>query len=68
MARGNSSNAPIKVQKFLKGVDYPANRNDLVNRAKQNKADSNVISILEGLREDKFNSPAEVSKAVGEKN
>ncbi|HEX2933915.1 MAG TPA: DUF2795 domain-containing protein [Bacteroidales bacterium] len=60
--------APIEVQKYLKGVDYPANRKDLVNKAKQNKADKEVISLLEGLKEDAFKSPAEVSKAVGGKS
>lgn len=57
--------APIQVQKFLKGISYPANRNELINRAKQNKADGEVISILEKLKDDTFKNPAEVSKAIG---
>lgn len=62
MARAN----PIEIQKFLKGMDYPARKNDLVKRARDNGAKKEVISILEGLKSDAFNSPAEVSKAVGE--
>jgi hypothetical protein len=58
--------APIKVQKFLKGVNYPANKKVLVESAKKNRADKEVISLLERLRVDAFNSPAEVSKAIGE--
>jgi hypothetical protein len=58
--------APIRVQKFLKGVDYPAKRKDLVETAKKNKADNEVISLLEGLKKDSFNSPAEVSKGISE--
>lgn len=58
--------APIKVQKFLKGVNYPASRKVLIETAKKNNADRQVISLLEDLKVDLFNSPAEVSKAIGE--
>lgn len=57
--------APIQVQKSLKGIHYPANKSDLVKQAKQNKADKDLISLLEGLKTENFKNPAEVSKAVG---
>jgi hypothetical protein len=60
--------SPIQVQKYLKGVSYPAQRNDLVERARQNKADKGVISMLEGMKKDNFKNPAEVSKAIGEED
>lgn len=58
--------APIQVQKYLKGMDYPATREELIEHAKRNKADESVISMLENMKTKKFNSPAEVSKALGE--
>ncbi len=58
--------APIKVQKFLKGVNYPANKKTLVETAKRNKADNQVIELLEKLKQDAFKSPAEVSRSIGE--
>lgn len=58
--------APIKVQKFLKGVNYPASKKVLIETAKRNKADQQVISLLERLKVDSFNNPAEVSKGIGE--
>jgi hypothetical protein len=58
--------APIQVQKFLKGMDYPASKNDLIEQAKRNKADESVISMLQGMKTNKFNSPADVSKALGD--
>lgn len=57
---------PFEVQKYLKGVDYPANKKDLLTKAKSNGAKKEILSILEGLREDEFANPAEVSKAVGD--
>jgi hypothetical protein len=56
--------APIQVQKFLKGMEYPASKKDLIEQAKRNKADENVISMLEGMKATNFNSPADVSKAL----
>ncbi len=40
---------PVQVQKFLGGLDYPANKEDLVKRAEQEGADENVSSTLERL-------------------
>ena len=56
---------PIQLQKYLKGIDYPASKQDLIDRAKEEGADDNVLSTLERLPDDDFETPADVSKAVG---
>jgi hypothetical protein len=61
-----ANSSPIEIQKYLKGVDYPANKQDLIEKAKSNGAKKDLISILEDLKEDAFANPAEVSKAVGQ--
>jgi hypothetical protein len=60
MAKAN----PIQIQKYLKGMDYPARKDDLVKLARKNGAEKEVISVLSGLNTDEFKSPADVSKAV----
>jgi hypothetical protein len=57
---------PVQLQKFLKGIDYPANKNMLLQRARENGADDNVIRSLEELPRDRFNSPNDVSEAIGD--
>jgi len=57
---------PIQVQKFLKGVDYPVDKNELVEKARKEGADKNVIETLENAPMDKFNSPNDVSQAIGQ--
>lgn len=57
---------PIQLQKHLKGMDYPASKEDLLQHAKQHGADDNVCSVLEQLPEDEYETPADVSKAVGD--
>jgi hypothetical protein len=57
---------PVEVERYLKGVNYPAKKNDLVKHAQQNGASQDILETLKDLREENFNSPVEVSKAVGE--
>jgi hypothetical protein len=59
---------PIQVQKFLGGVDYPIGKQELVEHAKSKGADDDVTSTLEQLPFDEFNSPNDVSEAIGKLN
>ena len=56
---------PVQLQKHLKGVDYPASKQQLIDRAKQQGADEQAISALEQLPDQEFDTPTEVSQAVG---
>ncbi|GAB2528249.1 DUF2795 domain-containing protein [Microbacterium petrolearium] len=55
---------PIELQKYLGGVDYPARKEDLVARARENGAPDDLVSALESAGEDSFDAPAAVSSAV----
>lgn len=57
---------PIQLQKYLKGVDYPASKQDLVNHAKQQGADADALSALEQLADEQYESPTDVSKAIAD--
>ncbi len=57
---------PIQLQKFLKGVDYPASKQDLLKHVEQQGANEDVRSTLEQLPDQQFQTPADVSKAVGD--
>jgi len=58
---------PIALQKALRGVDYPADKKTLIDRARSNGADDEVLQTLEGLPMDRFNSPNDVSEAYGKR-
>ncbi len=55
---------PIDLQKALKDADYPAGREALVSRAKENGAGDDVVQALSGLPQEDFASPTEVQQAV----
>lgn len=57
---------PIQLQKHLKGLDYPASKQDIINHAKQQGADENAIAVLEQLPDEEYEAPTDVSEAVGD--
>lgn len=57
---------PIQLQKHLKGVDYPTSKEDLVKHAQNQGADKQALSLLQQLPDKEYESPTDVSKAVGE--
>ena len=54
---------PIQIQKYLKGVDYPATREELIENARSLGADESICASLEQLPDEDFQTPAEVSQA-----
>ncbi|WP_112470957.1 DUF2795 domain-containing protein [Streptomyces triticisoli] len=56
--------SPIDLQKALSGMDYPTDKQHLVERARKNKAGEKIVSRLDGLKQDHFDGPNEVQKAV----
>jgi len=52
---------PIELQKHLKGVHYPVSKQDLLSRVK----DGDVRSAIEQLPDETFQTPADVSQALG---
>ncbi|MEU6425598.1 DUF2795 domain-containing protein [Microbispora sp. NPDC046973] len=57
---------PIQLQKHLKGVDYPAGKSDLIQTARDQGADDNIIDALERIPDRQYDGPNAVSKAVTE--
>ncbi|MDN7025812.1 DUF2795 domain-containing protein [Methanoculleus sp. FWC-SCC1] len=60
---GIGADSPV-LEKYLKGVDYPASRETLIDRATRNDAGRNVIGRLESLPERIFVSPIDISNAL----
>ena len=65
MAQKSDKPNPIQIQKFLGGIDYPADRATLVEKAKENGADENVMKVLNQLGDKRYNSPNDVSEEIG---
>ena len=57
---------PVQLQNYLGGLDYPVSKEDLVRRAQEQGADTDALETLKSLPMDQFNSPNDVSEAVGQ--
>ena len=60
----NVTGMSSKVQEILKSVNFPANKQDIINKAKEKGADNNIISMLEKLTDKQFQSPSDVMNEV----
>jgi hypothetical protein len=52
------------VQKALKGVDYPASKDDLAGHAEGNGADRELVDALRNMSKDSFDGPNAVMKEL----
>ncbi|WP_110651301.1 DUF2795 domain-containing protein [Salinicola peritrichatus] len=66
MTRGLGGHSPANVSNYLGGIDFPADKQDLVEHAKKNSAESDVMEVIEALPEGQYESMADVMKGVGE--
>ncbi len=63
--KGQQKVNPIQVQKFLKGVDYPVSKQDLLKKAKSEGADQNVMDTLQKIPDRQYDAPTDVTKEIG---
>jgi hypothetical protein len=54
---------PIEVQKHLKGMSYPASRDELVSTA-EDGADEDLLGRLRGMSKEEFSGPDDVMEAL----
>jgi Protein of unknown function (DUF2795) len=55
---------PIQVQKALGGMDYPAGKQQILDHARQQGADEEVISALEQIPDREYDGPSGVQKEI----
>lgn len=56
---------PIQVQKFLKGLDYPADKKAVLDKARSEGADDNVLDTLGRIPDRRYDGPNAISKEIG---
>lgn len=66
MPRGMGGRSPANIANFLEGIDFPANKDDLVNHAEDNNAPMDIIHVLEQLPDQNYFSMADVMSGVGQ--
>ena len=55
---------PIEGQKHLKGMNYPASKDDVVSKAQENGADENLLEQLRSVSRNEFSGPDDVMESL----
>jgi hypothetical protein len=63
MATRGTGSSPANVTKNLKGIDFPASKQDLVKQAQQLHAEKVVIDEIKKMPEKEYSSMADVMKS-----
>lgn len=60
--------SPAQIQESLKGMDYPASREELIDHVKKSdhEMSKEVLMVLEKFPKKQYDSPVDVSKAVSD--
>ena len=65
MARGVGGGSPANVAQYLSGIDFPCQKDDLIEHAEQNGAEDEVLEMLRNLPEGEYHTMADVMKGYG---
>lgn len=65
MAIGMGGHSPSNILHHLKGIDFPAGKDALMETARRNEADQDILDVLRQLPDTQYLSMADVLKGVG---
>lgn len=65
MTRGLGGHSPANVTQHLKGVHFPATKQELARRAEDNGAGPEVLESIRKMPDDEYRSMADVMKGYG---
>lgn len=67
MARGVGGRGPANIMQHLKGIDFPASKDDLIDHASMSEGPDtdDVVNVLQQIDDRDYRSPAEVMEQVG---
>lgn len=65
MATRGTGHSPANVTKHLKGIDFPAEKKDLIKHAQHMKAEKVVLEEIQRMEDREYGNMADVMKAFG---
>ena len=67
MAREIGGHGPANIMEHIKGIHFPANKEEIVKHAEHGPGPDTevVIDILRQISDGEYNSPAEIMKEIG---
>jgi hypothetical protein len=59
---------PTKVHEYLEGMNYPAEKQEIVDHAEEHGADDETRKFLHEIPDRKYEGPSDVSQELGNMN
>ena len=66
MTRGMGGHSPSNVSAHLKGIEFPAEKDDLCRQAEENGAEPEVMEVLAALDDGPYETMADIMSAYGD--
>ena len=63
---GGQSRSPANIAKYLGGMDFPADKEEIVEHAEEQDADDEVLAVLQRIPDKEYANMADVMKGVGQ--
>ena len=60
-----ASHSTANIAASLHGIDFPASKQDLVEHARKNNTEQEIIDVIQQMPDEKYTSMADVFKGVG---
>jgi hypothetical protein len=57
---------PAQIEPFIKDIDFPVNKKNVIQHAQNNNANHEVIDTLKDLPDQEFNSSKELKRILGD--
>ena len=57
----------VRVYRYLRGIRYPATKQQLVDQARSNLADEKALSSLRDMPEGEYSGPDDVSRVIADR-
>lgn len=67
MARGVGGKGPANIMKHMKGIHFPAGKQQVVDHAQHGEGPDTkaVVAVLDKIEDREYHNPAEILKEVG---
>lgn len=66
MTRGLGGQSPANVTHHLKGIEFPAKKQDLIKHAQKNDAPPEAVEMIEAMPDETYETMADVMKGYGQ--
>lgn len=61
---GHGDVSAAEVEKYIKGIDFPCDKDELIQHARDNDAPDEVLSMMQEFPEQEYGSAVDVARGV----